>query len=87
MKEMNYPPGATPLTADELDGLKLKHISTRSELDRWEHEDIQDALRWLNKKRKIDVLSEEFIRQLHYRMFSKVADNYDYALLKEFVRS
>lgn len=72
MKEWTYPPGATPLTAEEIDGLKLMHISTRGELDRWEQENIQDALRWIGKRRKADVLTEEFIRQLHQRMFSKV---------------
>lgn len=72
MKIINYPPGATPLSPEELDGIKLKHISTRSELDRWEHENIQDALLWLTKRRKGEVLSEEFICRLHEKMFSKV---------------
>lgn len=72
MKLFNYPPGATPISPDELDGLKLKHISTRGELDRWEHENIQDALLWLAKRRKGEVLTEQFICKLHEKMFSKV---------------
>ncbi len=72
MREFIYPPGATPLTPEEQDGLKLKHITTRGELDRWEQENIQDALTWLSKKRKSDILNEEFILQLHEKMFSKV---------------
>ncbi len=30
----DYPPGATPLDPDELDGLRLSHITNRAELDR-----------------------------------------------------
>lgn len=72
MKHFEYPPGATPLDPEEIDGLKLKHITTRGELDRWEQENIQDALSWLERRRKSDVLNEDFIRQLHEKMFGKV---------------
>ena len=72
MNSFEYPPGATPLNPDELDGLKLRHITTRAELDRWEQENIQDALAWLSRRRKTDILDETFILQLHDKMFSKV---------------
>ena len=72
MNHFDYPPGATPLTPDELDGLKLQHITTRAELDRWEQENIQEALAWLSRRRKADMLDEKFICQLHERMFNKV---------------
>lgn len=72
MTEFNYPPGATPLTPEEQDGLKLKHITNRGELDRWEQDNIQDALSWLNRRRKADILDEDFILLLHKRMFNKV---------------
>ncbi|MGX5858297.1 mobile mystery protein B [Dyadobacter jiangsuensis] len=67
-----YPPGATPLTPEELDDLKLKHITTRGELDRWEQENIQEAHAWLNRLKRRDIVSEEFICTLHNKMFSKV---------------
>lgn len=67
-----YPDGATPLDPDEIEGLKLRHITTRAELDRWEQENIQDALSWLERRRKANILSEEFICQLHEKMFGKV---------------
>lgn len=70
--DINYPPGATPLTPEELEGLKIKHITTRGELDRWEQDNIQDALSWLQKRRKGEILSEKFICQLHYKMFNRV---------------
>jgi len=72
MKNFDYPDGATPLDPDEIDGLKLKYINTRGELDRWEQENIQDALAWLDRRRKSDILNEEFICQLHEKMFGKV---------------
>lgn len=68
----DYPPGATPLHPDEMDGLRLKHVTTREELDRWEQENIQDAMAWLGKRRKSNILTEEFILQLHKKMFGKV---------------
>jgi Fic-DOC domain mobile mystery protein B len=72
MKFFDYPLGATPLDPDEIDGLKLNHISTRAELDRWEQENIQDALAWLRRRRKSDILTKAFICQLHHQMFGKV---------------
>jgi Fic-DOC domain mobile mystery protein B len=72
MTEFNYPPGATPLTPEEQDGLKLKHITTRGELDRWEQDNIQDALSWLSRRRKAEILDEDFILLLHEKMFNKV---------------
>ncbi|QMW01708.1 mobile mystery protein B [Spirosoma foliorum] len=72
MSTFDYPPGATPLNLEELDGLKLKHIRTRAELDRWEQENIQEALAWLSRRRKADILDEKFIFQLHDKMFNKV---------------
>lgn len=72
MRDFEYPVGATPLDPDEMRGLKLKHISTRAELDRWEQENIQEALAWLSRRRKSDALSEAFLCQLHQQMFGKV---------------
>lgn len=66
------PDGATPLDPDELEGLKFKHIKTRGELDELEQVNIQSGLQWLSRARASDVLSEEFIRTLHKRMFGDV---------------
>lgn len=68
----DYPPGATPLDPEEIEGLRLKHITTREELDRWEQDNIQDAMAWLARRRKSDILNEDFIIQLHKKMFGKV---------------
>ena len=68
------PYGATPLDPDELEGLKFKHVTTRAELDQLEQANIQEGLVWLSKRRKQDVLSEDFVRVLHKRLFGEVWD-------------
>ena len=73
MKQEDLPQGATPLDNDELEGLKIKTITTRSELDRWEQQNIGDAMDWLeNRKNKSDILNEGFIKKLHEKMLGKV---------------
>lgn len=66
------PDGATPLDPDELDGLKFKHVSMRGELNELEQANVENGLLWLNRRRKGDVLSEEFVRELHRRLFGDV---------------
>ncbi len=72
MKNFNYDADATPLDPDEMAGLKLPHITTRGELDRWEQENINEAFNWLGRKRKEEILTESFVKKLHEKMFSKV---------------
>jgi Fic-DOC domain mobile mystery protein B len=67
-----YPPGATPLNREEIQGLIPTHITTRSELDRFEQENINDAMLWLGTTRPSDILSESFLKQLHNKMFCNV---------------
>ena len=67
------PEGATPLDPDDIEGLKIKHITTREELNRWEQENIAEAYRWCEKRRqKKNVLTEDFLITLHQKMFEKV---------------
>jgi Fic-DOC domain mobile mystery protein B len=73
MKQNDLPPGATKLEPDEMEGLKLKHITTRGELDRWEQQNINEAMDWLEqRKNKSEVLNEEFVKNLHEKMLDKV---------------
>ena len=67
-----YPDSATPLDADELDGLKFKHVTTRGELDQLEQAGITEGLKWLDKQKAPDVLSEAFVLELHKRLFGSV---------------
>ena len=64
--------GATPLDPDERDGLKHKHITTRGELDELEQANIQTGLRWLSRSRRKDILTDDFLRTLHDRLFGEV---------------
>lgn len=74
----NDPPhGATPLDPDEAEGLLLGHITTRRELDELEEANIQLGLEWASRKAlrgrgRVDVLTEEFLYELHRRMFNAV---------------
>ena len=72
MTDFEVPQGATPLDPSEAEGLIPSHITTRAELDRWEQDNINEALAWIEKRRPKDVLSETFIKQLHRRMFNHV---------------
>ncbi len=72
MPGFDYPEGATPVDPDEAEGLLLTHITTRGELDRWEQDNIVDALAWLDKTNPTDILNEQFIKELHEHMFNSV---------------
>lgn len=72
INDIQYPNGATPLDPDEIEGLKLGHITTRDELNRFEQDNINDALQWLDSCRKSDILTEKFVKMLHQKMFGKV---------------
>ncbi len=72
MNSLEYSEGATPIDPDEAKGLILTHITTRGELDRWEQDNITEALAWLDKIKPIDILNGTFIRKLHHRMFDSV---------------
>ncbi len=67
---LDYPPGATPLDADEIAGLIPDHIATQAELNEWEQQNIQHGDDWARKQRK-EILNEAFVRQLHKQMFGE----------------
>lgn len=67
-----YPPGATPLDPDEAEGLLLPHITNRTELDRWEQDNIAEAETWAFKRKPKELLSIDFVCRLHGRMFGNV---------------
>ncbi len=68
--------GQTPLDEDEKDGLLIRTITTRGELDQLEQLNIEKAIIWLIRRnlRKDRILSEKFVRELHTRMFGEVWD-------------
>lgn len=72
MMEFNYPEGATPLDPNEVEGLIPTHITKREELDRWEQENINEALAWVEERKPKDILNERFTKLLHKKMFCNV---------------
>lgn len=66
------PDDATPLTPEEQKDIKPAHISFRSELNLAEQENIAQAKAWALRTKPINLLSEDFVRELHRRMFSDV---------------
>ena len=68
------PDGATPLGPDEMRGLKLKHVTTRNELDELEQANIQQGIMWLFARKRGDVLNSIFLCKAHQRLFGDVWD-------------
>jgi Fic-DOC domain mobile mystery protein B len=71
---INYIEGQTQLDEDEKEGLLLKSITTREELDEFEQQNIEKAIQWTftRKLKKEQLLSEKFIRDLHKKMYGDV---------------
>lgn len=66
--------GQTPIDEDEKQAL-IPSISTMSELNVWEHENILDGRKWALNLRvlsRYDVFDVEFLLRLHEKMFGKV---------------
>jgi Fic-DOC domain mobile mystery protein B len=70
-----YPPGATPLDPNEIEGL-IPNIALQSELNAREEENIIQARRWAlsarNRRLQTGILSSYNLRLLHGKMFGDV---------------
>jgi len=64
--------GATPIDPNEAAGLLPTWVSMQSELNAVEQDNIMKALAWLSSRKRRDVLSEQFLLELHERMFNEV---------------
>lgn len=74
---IDAPEGATPLDPDESEGLIPDHVTTRQELNELEEANVQIGLEWglkaaVFRRRPVDVLTEDFLYELHERMFDAV---------------
>lgn len=74
--DLTYADGQTLLDEDEKEGLLIKAIATREELDEFEQQNIEQAFEWsLKRTFKMDeIFTEKFLRKLHKKMFGKVWD-------------
>ena len=71
---IDYIEGQTPIDEEEKNGIRIKSITTRAELDEFEQLNIEKAIQWTFGKKwtVLQILTEDFIKQLHYKMFSDV---------------
>lgn len=70
--KIEFPPGSTPLNADEAGQLILKYITTQKELNAAEQDNILQAEQWVFIKKRKEVLTEKFFRDVHKKMYSQV---------------
>lgn len=74
--DLQYQEGQTPLDEEEKEGLLIPSVTTRGELDEVEQRNIEEAIRWTLERRKRftqqEILTEDFICELHRRMLSSV---------------
>ena len=70
---LEYTAHQTALDEDEKEGLIIKSITTRQELDEFEQQNIERAIEWTMQKRfKISkILTEKFVCKLHKKMFEQ----------------
>lgn len=66
------PDDATPLEPEEREGLLQTWITYRRDLNEAEQTNIAAGTSWAWRARRRDLLSEEFIRRLHKRLFGDV---------------
>lgn len=70
------PQGATPIEAEDLEGLIPQFVVTRAELNQVEYENIAKALPWAERQATllgpVKLLDDQFLSALHRRMFDDV---------------
>ena len=72
--KIEYVDGQTPLDESEQEGLLIKSITTRQELDEFEQQNIEKAIQWTysRKLKKEQLLTEKFILDLHKKMYGDI---------------
>ena len=71
---LNYTFGQTSLDEEEKERLKILSVSTKSELDDYEQKNIEQAIQsTIGLKIKVEkLLTEQFVKLLHKRIYSDV---------------
>lgn len=80
--DLDFTDGQTPLHEDEKEGLLIPTITTRGELDEFEQLGVEKAIEW-TMKRKLglqQILTEDFLKELHKRMFGSGQDNFEHRI-------
>ena len=70
------PEGATPIDAEDLEGLIPDFVATRADLNQVEYENIANSLPWALRQVRVGgtsrLFDDAFVYELHRRMFSDV---------------
>ena len=69
---VDEPEDATPLTPEERAGLLQTWITFRRDLNEAEQTNIAAGTAWAWRSRRRDILTEDFLRDLHKRLFGDV---------------
>jgi Fic-DOC domain mobile mystery protein B len=67
-----FPEGATSLSPEDVEELRIPGIKLREQLNIWEERNILAARGWARTTRRRDAFSEAFILSLHQHMFGDV---------------
>lgn len=67
--KLDYPPGTTPLDPDDAAGLIPSHITTQGQLNEWEFQNVAEGTAWALSRKRRNLLTADFTRELHRRMF------------------
>jgi Fic-DOC domain mobile mystery protein B len=69
-----HSPGQTPMDADEMEGLRIKTVTTQGELNDFEQLNNEQAVVWAMKNhfKPAKILTETFVKKVHQKMFSEV---------------
>jgi Fic-DOC domain mobile mystery protein B len=70
--EFEMPAGATPIDADEIQGLLIDTITNQAELNFAEQQSIIESSKWIFEKNHKNILSDQFFKSLHKKMFQSV---------------
>ena len=72
--KIEYIDGQTPLDESEQEGLLIKSITTREELDEFEQQNIEKAIQWTYSRKfnKEQLLTEKFILDIHKKMYGDI---------------
>lgn len=72
MKISHYLPGQTPLDPNEVEGLIPGHINLMSELNEWEQNNIDSAVKkYVLGSRQFDVFDPLVLKEIHRDMFDR----------------
>jgi Fic-DOC domain mobile mystery protein B len=67
-----YPEGATPIDPNDESDLIPKNITTQSQLNEVEYQNIAMSRAWSRGRKHSDLLTTRFMERLHKRMFGDV---------------